>query len=112
MTKIEAVVETRELADVRDALREMGVRTMRVTEATEVPVPVGQATGGHFAGEDGEVHAKARVSVVVPDDLTDRVILTLLAIVKGGGIDEEGRFVSSIEHVVRLESAGFFDNFL
>ncbi len=32
MRKIEAIIEKDELGDLRNALRELGVRTMRVTE--------------------------------------------------------------------------------
>lgn len=110
MKKIEAMVEAEELADIRDALREMGVRTIRVAEVAEEPAFVEDFASGDFTTGDSEVRAKVRISVVVPDDLTDRVILTLLASVKGGGVDTEGAFVSSIQHVVRLEAAGYFDD--
>lgn len=108
MRKVEAVLETGELPDVREALREIGVRTMRVSEVKEELVYVDKSGPWERAAEEGG--SKSRLSIIVPDDEADRVILTLLGALKGGGIDDGSRFVSSIEHVVRLEATGFFDD--
>lgn len=110
MKRIEAIVGTGELGSIRDALREIGVRTMRVTEVEEDLVPVFQNTVGRAAEPEHEPAQKSRVGVVVPDDLADRVILVFLANLREGGIDDGSGFVSSIEHVVRLEAEGFFED--
>ena len=110
MRKIEAIIETSELPELREALREVGVRTIRVSEAELVPVFAGGSGSRHEA--DDEREWKSGVSMVVPDEAADRVVLTLLATVKGGGIDDGKKFVSSIEYVVRLEATGFFDDVL
>lgn len=109
MKKIEAIVEIEEIGEVRDALREMGITTMRVSEVNEERVLVVHDRIGRSPEVDALERPRVRISVVVPDDLTDSVILMLLSIVKSGGIDDGKNFVSAIEHVVRLEAAGFFD---
>lgn len=112
MKKIEAIVETGKLADIREALRDVGIRSMRVTGAAEIAAAAGNAAMKSHEEDELHAHSKARISVVVPDDMTDKVLLTLLANVKRGGTDDGEPFLSSIEHVVRLEAAGLLDGII
>lgn len=112
MKKIEAIVQNAELSDIRYALREIGVRTIRVTEVVDELVPVYGKGFGRQVQEEAEAHTRSKISVVVPDDEADRVVLTLVSTLKAGGIDDGSSFVSSIEYVVHLEASGFFDDIL
>ncbi len=108
--RIEAIVGTGDLVGIREALREIGVRTVRVTESDDEKVPVLVSVSSRRGGTGSELPAKSKVSVVVSDDLADRVILMLLANAKEGEVDDGDGFASSIEHVVRLEAEGFFED--
>jgi nitrogen regulatory protein P-II 1 len=108
MKKIEAIVKNAELSDVRYALREIGVRTIRVTELAEELVPVYDHGAGRQIEEVAETRTRSKISVVVPDDEADGVVLALVSTLKDGGIGDGNSFVSSIEYVVRLEAPGFF----
>jgi nitrogen regulatory protein PII len=112
MRKIEAIIETEELGDLRDALRELGVRTMRVTEVKGKDVLSRRREIGRQPDDRVKPFPRAKIGVVVPDDLTDRVILTLMGVTREGGVRDGEAFVSSIEQVVRLEAEGFFDGML
>ena len=108
MRKIEAIVRNAELSDVRHSLREIGVRTIRVTEVAEELVPLYSHGAGLQVEDAVEARTRSKISVVVPDDEADAVVLALVSILKDGGIDDGKRFISSIEYVVRLETSGFF----
>ncbi|MCL4538357.1 MAG: P-II family nitrogen regulator [Bacteroidetes bacterium] len=110
MKRIEAIVGLNELGAVREALREIGIRTMRVTDVEEEMVPVLNLVAGRKSGPEPGHSGKAKISVVVSDKLADRVILMLLANLREGVVYDGGGLVSSIEHVVRLEAEGFFED--
>ncbi len=112
MRKIEAIVETDELGGLRDALRELGVKTMRVSEVKGEDAPSRRREIGRQLENEVKPFPRAKVGVVVPDDMTDRVILTLMGVTREGGVRDGEAFVSSIEEVVRLEAEGFFDGLL
>jgi nitrogen regulatory protein PII len=112
MRRIEAIVETDELGDLRDALRELGVRTMRVTEVKRDESLSPRRETGTQSADQVKRSQKTMVGVVVPDDLTDRLILTLMGVTREGGVRDGEAFVSSIEQIVRLEADGFFDGLL
>ena len=112
MTKLEAIVETNELGDLRDALREPGVKAMSVGEVKGEEALSRHREIGRQLDDEVKPFPRAKVGAVVPDDMTDRVILTIMGVTREGGVRDGEAFVSSIEEVVRLEAEGFFDGLL
>ena len=103
MRKIEASVEFNELVGLRDSLRKVGVKTIRVTGLNENGVPA-ERTGVDSSPAGGDrPRSRARVGVVVPDDIADRVILIFLGMMESDHVCDAHSAASSIEHVVRLE---------
>jgi nitrogen regulatory protein PII len=109
MRKIEALVQAGGIGSIRDALREIGVRTLRVSELRPEAKSSGRSTAGRELNDNSQMDAMARVGVVVPDNLTDRVILTLLGKSRGDDGSSAGASLASIERVDAVEVSGFFD---
>lgn len=104
MKRIDVVVETGELSGIRDALREIGINTMRVSEFDYRGQTSAQSLAGGPQMNTPRLRPIAKISVVVPDNLTDRVIMTFISgkIKKSAG--DGKHFVPSIERIVRLDA--------
>ncbi len=112
MKRIEVIVRNAELSEIRYALRDFGITTMRVTEVEKEFVPEYRRNSERQAELEPETEKRSKVSVVVPDEEADSVVLMFVSTLKDGGINDGKGFVSSIEYVVRLEADGFFDNMI
>lgn len=88
MRKIEAIVETGELGKLRDALREIGIKTMRVAEFGGKEDEFRNRTTDHRPEAKNNSPSKAKIGVVVPEDVAGMVILALLSKTKDGGFDD------------------------
>lgn len=108
MKKIEAMVDTGELADIRDALRDIGIGTMSVLDSNDLKSSVMQVGTSRLPEGDPESRTVAKIRVVVPDDLTRSVIMVLISRQTRGPIDEDNRLLPSIERVIRLDAGRLF----
>lgn len=109
MKLVEVIVDRGAIGDLRDALRDLGVRTLRIGEAGEKQEHFIRGISGQATESESSGHPRAKVSVAVPDDIADRVAAMLLSAGEGGEARTTNESSISIEHVVRLEAAGFFD---
>ncbi len=110
MRKIEALVQNEEVGEIREALRAIGVRTLRLSEAGAEGGGTNRGWSLAQSAGPGERKGMAKVGLVVPDHLTDRVILTLLGIT-GAGPDGSKSSLTSIERIVPLDPVGLLDDF-
>lgn len=109
MKKIEGVILAAEFDHIRDALRKMGIRTVRVMEVPHQKESDHRSSVGGKTDPDQEFPWRVKMSIVVPDDLADRAILTLLASARKGQILDADNSISAIERVVWVENEGPFD---
>jgi len=103
MKKIEAIIKPFKLENVKDALDDVGIKGITVTEVRDFEQP-GQR--GVFRGNEYAVDfiPKIKIEVVLEDEQLDP---TVTAIVKAAQTDRacDGNiFVSSVEEVVRIRS--------
>ena len=104
MTRIEAVIQPSRFDSVKDALREIGVDGMTVSEV--------RGTGrqrGHtevYRGNEYTVDLlpKIKIELVVADKLADSAVQAILKTAKTGKIGDGKVFVLSVEHAVRIRT--------
>ena len=104
MRKIEAVIKPFKVDDVREALSEIGIAGMTVTE--------GQGFGrqkGHtelYRGAEYVVDflPKVKIEVVVSDSDCERCIETITAATRTGRIGDGKIFVAPVEKVIRIRT--------
>ena len=104
MKKVEAIIKPFKLDEVKDALGEIGVQGMTVTEVKGFG-----RTGGKREVYRGSAYVvdfvpKVKVEVVVPDDLVAQLIEAVEGAAKTGRIGDGKIFVSPVEEAVRIRT--------
>jgi nitrogen regulatory protein P-II 1 len=104
MKKIEAIIKPFKLDEVKDALAEVGVQGMTVTEVKGFG-----RTGGKKEVYRGSAYVvdfvpKVKVEVVVPDELVHDVLDAIEKSAKTGRIGDGKIFIVPIEEVVRIRT--------
>ena len=104
MKKVEAVIKPFKLDEVKDALQEIGVGGMTVTEARGYGRQKGHTELYRGAEYVIDFLPKVRLEVIIPDDMLDRVVETLIAAARSGRIGDGKIFVTDIEDVIRIRT--------
>ncbi|MFO0610328.1 MAG: P-II family nitrogen regulator [Polyangiales bacterium] len=104
MKRIEAIIKPFKLDEVKDALAEVGVQGMTVTEVKGFG-----RTGGKKEVYRGSAYVvdfvpKVKVEVVVPDEQVNAVLDAIERSAKTGRIGDGKIFVVPIEEVVRIRT--------
>ena len=105
MKKVEAVIKPFKLDEVKDALQEIGVGGMTVTEARGYGRQKGHTELYRGAEYVIDFLPKVRIEVVVPDDMLERVVETLIATARSGRIGDGKIFVTDIQDVIGIRTA-------
>ena len=103
MKKIEAIIKPFKLDDVREALIEIGVEGVTVSEVKMLGRHPGHATvsGG---SEYCEFMPKLKFEVVVPDGRVRRTIRAIVGKARTGRINDGKVFVVPIQEVIRIRT--------
>ena len=104
MKKIEAVVKPFKLDEVREALSELGVTGLTVTEVKGFGRQKGHTELYRGAEYVVDFLPKVKVEVVVPEALVDRAIEAIVKAARTGKIGDGKIFVTPVEHVVRIRT--------
>jgi len=102
--KIEAIVKPFKLDDVRDALNEIGIQGMTVTEVKGFGRQKGHTELYRGAEYVVDFIPKIKIEVVVTDDFAPKVVSAIEKSAKSGKIGDGKIFVYSIEEVVRIRT--------
>ncbi len=104
MRKIEAIIKPFKLDEVKDALSELGVLGLTVTEVRGF----GRQKGHKelFRGSEYVIDflPKIKIEVVVADELTDAVVQAILKSARTGNIGDGKIFVHPLEQVYRIRT--------
>jgi len=104
MKLITAVVKPFKLDDVREALSEIGVQGITVTEVKGFGRQKGHTELYRGAEYVVDFLPKVKIEVVVAEDLTDKVIEAITKVVNTGKIGDGKIFVTSLEQVIRIRT--------
>ncbi len=110
MKKIEAIVNTDELTDIREALRGIGIRTMSVVELERERTPPAGSMEGLSAHDAMQTGAPSKIKIVAPDNLARSVILALISRGTAEPMADGHRPLPSIERIVRLDTDPSFES--
>jgi len=105
MKKIEAVIKPFKLDEVKDALHEVGLQGITVTEAKGFG-----RQKGHNEQHRGPEYVvdflpKVKIEVVCEDGIVDRAVEAITAAARTGRIGDGKIFISAIEEVVRIRTS-------
>ncbi|MET0917551.1 MAG: P-II family nitrogen regulator, partial [Burkholderiales bacterium] len=104
MKKIEAVVKPFKLDEVREALSEIGVTGLTVTEVKGFGRQKGHTELYRGAEYVVDFLPKVKVELIVGDALVDRAIEAIVKAARTGKIGDGKIFVTSVEQVVRIRT--------
>jgi nitrogen regulatory protein P-II 2 len=104
MKLITAVVKPFKLDDVREALSEIGVQGITVTEVKGFGRQKGHTELYRGAEYVVDFLPKVKIEVAVSSDLTDKVIESITKAANTGKIGDGKIFVTSLEQVVRIRT--------
>ena len=104
MKLITAVLKPFKLDEVREALADVGVRGITVTEVKGFGRQKGHTELYRGAEYVVDFLPKVKVEVAVDDALVDRVIETISASARTGKIGDGKIFVSTLEQVIRIRT--------
>ena len=104
MKKIEAVLKPFKLDEVREALSEIGVTGLTVTEVKGFGRQKGHTELYRGAEYVVDFLPKIKVEVILSDDLADRAVDTIVRAARTGKIGDGKIFVTSVEQVVRIRT--------
>ena len=104
MKLITAIIKPFKLDDVRQALSEIGVQGMTVTEVKGFGRQKGHTELYRGAEYVVDFLPKTKIEVAVSADLADRVVEAISQAARTGKIGDGKIFISSIEQVVRIHT--------
>jgi nitrogen regulatory protein P-II 2 len=112
MKLVVAIIKPFKLDDVREALAEVGVQGVTVTEVKGFGRQKGHTELYRGAEYVVDFLPKIKLEVAVADDQLDRVIEAIQASARTGKIGDGKIFVSSLEQVVRIRTGELYNDAL
>ena len=104
MKKIEAIIKPFKLDDVREALSEVGITGLTVTEVKGFGRQKGHTELYRGAEYVVDFLPKVKLEVVVKEDQLDRCIESITKAAQTGKIGDGKIFVTSVEQVIRIRT--------
>jgi nitrogen regulatory protein P-II 2 len=104
MKLVTAIIKPFKLDDVREALSEVGVQGITVTEVKGFGRQKGHTELYRGAEYVVDFLPKVKIDIAVPDDLLDRVIEAIAKAANTGKIGDGKIFVFNLEQAIRIRT--------
>ena len=104
MKKIEAIIKPFKLEEVKDALGEIGIEGMTVTEVKGFGRQKGHTEIYRGSEYTVDFLPKAKIEIAVTDEIAAKAIDAIVAAAKTGKIGDGKVFVQPLEEVVRIRT--------
>ncbi len=104
MKKIEAIIKPFKLEDVKDALAEIGITGMTVTEVKGYGAQKGHSELYRGAEYVVDFLPKIKMEMIVSEDMVEKTTNTIVEVARTGKIGDGKIFVSDIEKIIRIRT--------
>lgn len=104
MKKIEAVIKPFKLDEVKDALHEVGLQGLTVTEAKGFGRQKGHTELYRGAEYIVDFLPKVKIELVVEDAMVERAVETIQEAARTGRIGDGKIFVTAVEDAIRIRT--------
>jgi nitrogen regulatory protein P-II 1 len=104
MKKLEAIIKPFKLEEVKEALAELGIEGMTVTEVKGFGRQKGHTEIYRGSEYTVDFLPKMKFEIVVPDDRAQRAVEVILQSAKTGKIGDGKVFVSEVEQAIRIRT--------
>ena len=105
MKKIEAIIKPFKLDDVREALSEIGITGMTVTEVKGFGRQKGHTELYRGAEYMVDFLPKVKIDMVVVEEDVDRCVETIVSTAQTGKIGDGKIFVTDVNRVIRIRTS-------
>ena len=104
MKKIEAIIRPFKLDDVREALMEIGVKGMTLTEVKGYGRQKGHTEV--YRGSEYKIDflPKIKIEIIAKASLVDRIVDTIVKVGKTGQVGDGKIFIYPVEDVIRIRT--------
>ncbi len=104
MKRVEAIIKPFKLEDVKDALAEIGITGMTVSEVKGYGSQKGHSELYRGAEYVVDFLPKIKMEMVVSEDMVEKVTSTIVEVARTGKIGDGKIFVSDIEKIIRIRT--------
>jgi nitrogen regulatory protein P-II 1 len=104
MTKLEAIIQPAKFEAVKDALLEIGVEGMTVTEVRGHGRQKGHTEFYRGREYTVDVLPKVKIEAVLADDMVDRAVQAVANAARTGKIGDGKIFLSRIDEAIRIRN--------
>jgi nitrogen regulatory protein P-II 1 len=104
MKKIEAIIKPFKLEEVKDALGEIGIEGMTVTEVKGFGRQKGHTEIYRGSEYTVDFLPKIKIEIVIPDEKLEEAVEAIVKTAKTGKIGDGKVFVSTIDEAVRIRT--------
>ena len=104
MKLITAIIKPFKLDDVREAVADIGIKGITVTEVKGFGRQKGHTELYRGAEYVVDFLPKAKIELPVPDDIAEQVIEAITDAGRTGKIGDGKIFVTALEHVIRIRT--------
>jgi nitrogen regulatory protein P-II 1 len=104
MKKIEAIIKPFRLTDVKDALNELGIQGMTVSEVKGFGRQKGHTEIYRGSEYTVDFLPKVKIETVVADSLKDAAVQAIVKAARTGKIGDGKVFITTIEEAVRIRT--------
>jgi nitrogen regulatory protein P-II 1 len=104
MKKIEAIIRPFKIDDVREALIEIGIKGMTITEVKGYGRQKGHTE--MYRGSEYQIDflPKMKIEIISPDDQVDKIVSTIIKSAKTGQVGDGKIFIYPVEEVIRVRT--------
>lgn len=104
MKKIEAIIRPFKLDDVREALSEIGVRGMTLTEVKGYGRQKGHTE--LYRGSEYKIDflPKIKIEIIAAEAMVDNIVSTIVKVARTGQVGDGKIFVSPVDDVIRVRT--------
>jgi len=104
MKKIEAIIKPFKLTEVKDALNELGIQGLTVSEVKGFGRQKGHTEIYRGSEYTVDFLPKIKIEAVVADNLKDAAVAAIVKAAKTGKIGDGKVFITSIEEAIRIRT--------
>ncbi len=104
MKKIEAIIRPFKIDDVREALIEIGIKGMTITEVKGYGRQKGHTE--MYRGSEYQIDflPKMKIEIITPDAQVEKVVGTIIKSAKTGQVGDGKIFIYPVEEVIRVRT--------
>lgn len=104
MKKVEAIIQTSRLTPVKEALQEVGVDGMTISEVRGHGRQKGHTEVYRGNEYTVDLLPKMKIEIVLPDNLVDSAVRVILDTAKTGKIGDGKIFIYTVDEAIRIRN--------